>query len=315
MAVHDQRFKRLLQEFFPEFLTLFFPAYAALLDFSAIEWLDKEQIFDPPRAEALEVDLLARLRQKGPPDAGAETIAVVHIEVESRDAVAEFPRRMYEYYQPLWGKFNGRVLPIALYLRVGRDGIGVETYLETFGPLEVVRFQYLYVGLPALDAETYLRGDNWLGVALAALMRMPRDRRPYLRADALRQVLVECKESDRRRWLLAECIEAYLMLDQEQESVFLEIVKKEPYVDLLPTMLTTFEKGELQGRAKGREEGRDEGRDEGLREAIQRLLERRFGPASPAVLQRLEGWPSENLMQLLDVVSDAPSLQALGMAD
>src|SRR5581483_6194638 len=140
------------------------PTQAAQLDLSAIEWLDKEQIFDPPRGEALEVDLLARLRTKEPP--GADTAAIVHVEVESRDAVAAFPRRMYEYYQPLWRKFDGRVLPVALYLRVGLDGVGVGTYTESFLGLEVVRYQYLYAGLPALDAEQYLRGDNWLGVAL-----------------------------------------------------------------------------------------------------------------------------------------------------
>ena len=39
---HDPRFKRLLQEFFAEFLMLFFPRQAARLDFRHIEWLDKE---------------------------------------------------------------------------------------------------------------------------------------------------------------------------------------------------------------------------------------------------------------------------------
>jgi hypothetical protein len=38
---HDPRFKRLLQEFFAEFLMLFFPRQAARLDFRHIEWLDK----------------------------------------------------------------------------------------------------------------------------------------------------------------------------------------------------------------------------------------------------------------------------------
>jgi hypothetical protein len=38
---HDPRYKRLLQEFFAEFLMLFFPRQAARLDFRHIEWLDK----------------------------------------------------------------------------------------------------------------------------------------------------------------------------------------------------------------------------------------------------------------------------------
>jgi hypothetical protein len=34
MAEHDQRFKQLLQEFFADLLLLFFPRWAARLDFS-----------------------------------------------------------------------------------------------------------------------------------------------------------------------------------------------------------------------------------------------------------------------------------------
>ncbi|MDD4270849.1 MAG: hypothetical protein PHN77_21720, partial [Thermoguttaceae bacterium] len=38
------------------------------------------------------------------------------------------------------------------------------------------RFQYLYVGLPGLDGVEYAKGDNWLGVALSVLMKIPPDR-------------------------------------------------------------------------------------------------------------------------------------------
>ena len=44
-----------------------------------------------------------------------------------------------------------------------------------------MRFDYWYVGLPALDSETYLQGENWLGVALSMLMRMPREERAQKR--------------------------------------------------------------------------------------------------------------------------------------
>jgi hypothetical protein len=80
------------------------------------------------------------------------------------------------------------VLPIGLYLRVGLDGIGVDAYEEHFWELKAVLFQYLYVGLPALDAVEYVQGANWLGVALAALMRIPQDRAGWLGAEALRRI-------------------------------------------------------------------------------------------------------------------------------
>ena len=62
------------------------------------------------------------------------------------------------------------VLPIALYLRVGLEGVGIDVYEEHFHELRVLHFQYYYVGLPALAGEHYVAGDNWLGVALAALV-------------------------------------------------------------------------------------------------------------------------------------------------
>jgi hypothetical protein len=62
MSEHDQRFKQLLQEFFPEFLNLFFPQQAARLDFSRVEWLDKELFPDAGQSDVYVLDLVARLR-------------------------------------------------------------------------------------------------------------------------------------------------------------------------------------------------------------------------------------------------------------
>jgi hypothetical protein len=50
----------------------------------------------------------------------------------------------------------------------------LSVYEERFWELRPLHFEYLYVGLPALEALEYLQGDNWLGVA--ALMKIPRDR-------------------------------------------------------------------------------------------------------------------------------------------
>jgi hypothetical protein len=301
MAEHDQRFKTLLKEFLADFLRLFFPDYVSDLDLSAPEWLDKEVLTDPPAGDVYILDLVARLRPLPVATAADPTVlaAVILLEVESRDAVATFRPRMYHYYEAVRRMYEGRVLPIALYLRVGLDGIGVETYTEAFGPLEVLRFQYLYVGLPALDAERYVQGPNWLGVALAALMKVPDDRRAWLRAEALRRVLLECRENDFRRLLLFECIEAYLALSPRQESEYKELLARSPYKEMMPVMTTTFEKGIQKGR----------------RDSIRELLEKRFGPLKPVVEQRLNDWPADRLSDLLLAVPDAPSLQALGLED
>lgn len=299
MAEHDQRFKTLLREFLPEFLRLFFPERAETFDLDRIEWLDKEMFVAPPHGETMELDLVAKLPLRS--DMG-KMLALIHIEVESRDAVAVMPRRMFEYFMQLRQLHADPVLPIAVYLRVGREGIGIESYVEDLAGLEVLRYHYLYVGLPALMAEQYVAGSNWLGVALAALMRVPRSRKVRLRAEALRRILLEYTENDYRRLLLQECVEAYLQLSKRQQREFEQLLRIEPYKEIEPMMLTTFEKGV----AKGLEDGQ--------RKVARLQLEQRFGPLSKAVLRRLEAWPAERLTDLLVAILDAPSLQALGLA-
>jgi hypothetical protein len=303
MADHDQRFKQLLQEFFPEFLGLFFPERAARFDFSGLCWLDKEIFPDPSQGDVYVLDLVARLPlrpPKGETVAGpTEAVALVHVEVESRDAVATFRKRMYQYYESLRRKYDCPVLPIAIYLRVGLEGIGVDGYAEDYEDLEVLRFRYLYVGLPALDAERYVAGGSWLGVGLSALMRIPRARRAWLRSEALRRLLQECKENNNRRRLLCECVEAYLSLDEEQEREYERLLLTDRYKEIKPMMATTFEKGMVQGERK----------------AVRLLLEQRFGSLNPAVEKRLEEWPAEKLDELLLAVTKAPSLHALGLEE
>jgi hypothetical protein len=208
---------------------------------------------------------------------------------------------MYEYHEPLRRKHQGPILPIAVFLRVGLDGVGVETYVETFGDFEVLRFNYLYVGLPGLEAEGYLTGGNWLGVALAALMRVPRARKVWLRGEALRRILVECRENDYRKFLLAECVEAYLGLDEQQQREFERLLESPPYREIVPMMTTTFEKGVAKGMEKGQ------------RLLLRQQLEQRFGPLSPAVVQRLEAWPPDRLSELASGVLKAGSLRELGL--
>jgi hypothetical protein len=145
----------------------------------------------PPQGEKRQLDLVARLKlQPGapPPRAGVKDLAaLVHVEVESPDSAAAFRPRMFDYYVQLRRDTGLPVLPIALFLRVGLDGIGWDAYEEEFWEPRIIRFEYAYVGLPALDGEQYATGENLLGVALSALMRQSADRRAALYAEGLKR--------------------------------------------------------------------------------------------------------------------------------
>jgi hypothetical protein len=140
MDDHDQRFKTLIQEFFGEFLQLFFASWAERLDCSQVEWLDKEQFPDPPEGSRRVLDLVAKLPTQqevvlGRPGTLSAWLALVHIEIESPDKVAPLRPRMFGSYVYLREKYGLPVLPIGLYLQVGLDGIGVDIYEEHFWEL------------------------------------------------------------------------------------------------------------------------------------------------------------------------------------
>jgi hypothetical protein len=319
MTDHDQRFKTLLQEFFGDFLRLFFRPWAERLDCEKVEWLDKEVFPDPPEGSRHVLDLVARLPTRqavAAPRAGdpESWLALIHVEIESPDKVAPLRPRMFRAYASLRARHGLPVLPIGLYLRVGLEGIGVDAYEEHFWELRPVRFEYLYVGLPALDAVEYVGGENWLGVALAALMRVPRERAAWLGAEALRR-LQAAPLSDQQRFLLGECVQAYLPLDPQQQQEFQKFLSTGPYQGVQAMNTTWYEKGLEKGLEKGREEGREEGREQTRRTILGELLEEKFGVLSAPVQDRLQHLAADRLVALTKAVLRANSLRELGLED
>jgi hypothetical protein len=327
MDDHDQRFKSLLKAFFAEFFQVFFPAWANRFDFARVDWLEQEVFPDPPRGEQRCLDLVARLplRPGVPPPAPALAagepadcwLTLIHVEIESQDTVAPLRPRMHAYYEQLRRRHDLPVLPIALYLRVGLDGIGWDVYEETYWEHRLLSFTYAYVGLPGLDGEQYVAGEHLLGVALTALMRVPPERRAAVHAEALRR-LAEARENEYRRYLLLECLEAYATLDQTQAQELTALLRTERYQGAQAMAMTTFEKGVqagLQQAVTTFEKGVQAGLQRGQRTMLQKLLEARFGRLSHAALQRLDSLNTEGLEELAMALLKAQSLQELGLED
>jgi hypothetical protein len=241
-------------------------------------------------------------------------VAVIDIEIESADSAADFRGRMFEYYTALRREYGLPVLPVALFMRVGMEGVGRDGYEEDFWDLPVVRFQYAYVGLPALPAEEYVERGNPVGVALAALMRVPKDRRAWLKATAYRQAMLLDPGPWRTR-LLADCIEAYLPLDEAEERRFRELLEVGPFQEVRAMPLTIYERAELEGKAAGRAAGEIAGAINARREMLRELLEARFGPLPTVARQRIDSLPVERLRELGLALLKAGSLRELGLED
>ena len=236
-------------------------------------------------------------QRPGMPDA---TIALLHVEIESGETVAPFRPRMHGYYEHLRFEYRLPVLPIGLFLRVGLNGVGWDVYEEYFWEHRLLHFEYAYVGLPALDGEAYLNRNNLLGVVLAALMRIPEERKAELLAEALKRV-AESKENDYRRGLLLTFLEAYWPLTQVQQQQLETLMQTEKYGVMRPLRLSSYEKGLLEGARKDR------------CEVLQMQIESRFGPLSPQLRERIESLPAERLRELLLALVKAQCLDELGL--
>ena len=304
---HDQRFKALIREFFPEFMQLFLPKMASQFDFDTTEWLDKEILPDPPEGGRHILDLVAKLRtvenRTSRTSATAdEWLALVHIEIESEDRTTMLKPRLPRYYHHLRDKHRLPVLPIVLYLSVGMDGIGEDTVIEYFGDWEVMRFRYLYIGLKSLDALEYALGDNWLGVALSALMKAEPEQWPMIAADALLR-LVDAPVNSHQRFLLSDCLQAYLTLDEASQELYKQIIKAEPYSRIQAMNKTPYD--------QGIEQGIEQGKENAMRNAAIALLESKYRAVPKRFLERIDALGYDELLALVVRIPNAASMESL----
>lgn len=281
---HDQLFKALIREFLPELLRLFFPDQAARFDLSAVTWLDKEVFADPPDGPRHVLDLVAELPAIA--GAGGTALALIHLEVESADSVTDIERRLPAYYFHLRRTHGKPVLPVVLYLKVGLNGVGVRVIDDPPHGGPVMTMRYRYVGLPGLPAADYLAGDSWLGVALAALMRTPKEDRLAVGVEAMRR-LGDAPLPDHRKALLGDCVETYIDLPAAELERFWGIINANATGRVPAVNKTRVQMAEEKGREEGREIGLGEGLLRGLRAAVGELLEARFAPVPADLIERV----------------------------
>jgi hypothetical protein len=119
---------------------------------------------------------------------------------------------------------------------------------------------------------------------------------------ALRKIK-DAPVTDQQRFMLAECVQAYLPLDAAQQDEFERLLTSKPYEGVQAMRATWFE----QGEAKGLELGQ--------RKILALQLEQQFGSLSPQVRERLEALSSKQLDELARGLLGAKSLKELGLAE
>jgi len=319
---HDQLLKEILREFFAEFLTLFFDRWARRLDLTRpVEWPRTEFFPTPPDGPKHVLDLVAKVALAGPAGADGASdppacLALIHIEIESPDRTTAITPRLPKYWRHLTEQLGLPALPIVVYLKVGLDGLGEETIVEPFLDFGVNTFRYLYVGLPGLNADDYRHGDNWLGVALSALMRCPKDRIVEWGAEAMRRI-GDAPLSDRRKFLLGEVVEGYAPVSPEELARLRGILDQNATGRVPPMNKTSYmigkEEGMEEGIEKGIEKGVELGRRKGAVEFLEAMLAAKFGPLPADSLDALRRRPDADLTRIGLAISTAASLADLGL--
>ena len=315
---HDQFFKHLMKLFLRQFFELFYPEWIGKLDFEKAEWLEQEVFPDPPKGEKRVVDILVKVpwivtddTQEAPKD----WLVLVHIEVESRDSVADYPKRMYEYYTDLSRKHDLEVLPIAIFLSVGLDGLDSGVYRRGVPGRKTLTFEYDYVGLPALEGVKYLQGDNMLGVAWSCVMRMAKGQRGEAAAEAIR-IIEASPLTPQQKVALMEFVDSYSPMEVQEKRDFNELFLNPKMENTMQFRKSWMQEARDEGRNEGRTEGRTEGLELGKRQLLERQLEARFSrPLDESVKRRLEAMSANRLETLAVQLFSANSLKELGLED
>jgi len=306
MAIdHDQIFKRLIEAFFREFMELFCPAEATLIDFSRVEFLREEYFTDVKRGRRKRLDLVVKVGLK----AGGEKFVLVHVEFEASRKEKDFPGRMFKYFCQLFLRYETDIIPIAVFTDDARWRNPVPDFFEVSLPTKmVVRFEYHLIKLRNLDYRRFLESNNPLTYALMAKMSYNRKERVRLKADFLRLILGAGIDPARRS-LLVEFVETYMPLNRSEQVDFKQVVRSDRKYEKVVKMITTYEK---EGLKQGIEQGIGQGRAEAKQEDLILLMEKKFGKLKAGTKQKIRRIESvKKLESLLVSVLDAGSIDEL----
>ena len=250
---HDQKFKTLIEVFFADFSAMFLPQYHPFFDFSEMEWLKQELFLSPPDGKKVELDVVCKIKVKGYPTPNGKNPSVkihtiVFIEIESPTTTTSIEDRIGEYIFYLRRQHKIDVLPVVLFLNVGKGGIRLETVRIPFLFDNIGELKYWAIGLPALDAVEYLNKGYPLGYALTSLMNQTKN--PFEIAKEALEKIVVLPINDRDKHLLMDCVQAYTPISEEQQKELDNMVRIDKDGKLIPRNKTSWDRAVEEGAEK-----------------------------------------------------------------
>ena len=251
----DQITKRLIKEFFKEFLSFFFPELVKQIDFSSVVFIDKELFSGQVQGPKNIADVLAEIKLSN----GEEKIALCHIEIQS-EKEAEFPERMYSYFNNIWMEHKKPVFAFALFLDKKKWRVPVKDEFKLNFMGTELRYKYHLRKSTEYLYKNYLDHENPITAALMARMNFGKDSAGLVKAIAMKKIK-QYGLSPLQEEIISNFIEKLLFLEEKEKKEFNEIIKQEEYKEV-QVMITTWEE-------KGIEKGIEKGKVEVVKKALE----------------------------------------------
>jgi predicted transposase YdaD len=248
---HDQKFKELIATFFIEFLELFLPDLAKIIEPDSVTFREQEYFVDLVEGEKQIIDLLAEVKL-----AGEEATVLIHIEPQSTHR-SIFPQRMFFYFSRLHQKHLKRIYPIAIFSYDQPDTAATNQYKVEFPQLKVLEFNFTAIQLNRLNWRDFIDRPNPVAAALMAKMNIEANDRPKVKAECLR-LLVTLKLDPAKTELISQFVDTYLRLNAKEEKRFqaeidtMDVTQRE---EIMQVTTSWEEKGIKKGIKKGLEKG------------------------------------------------------------
>ena len=255
---HDELFKLLLENFFVEFLELFVPKAAQLLDRNHLKFSPQEVIPDILEKNKHVVDILVETRLRD-----EEGVVLVHVENQAqRDP--KYNQKMFLYFCALYQKYRRKILPIVVY---AHDSEIEErsSYSLGFSFHRAIRFEFLPVHLKRLDWRQFIQQPNPVAAALLSKMGYTSREKVAVKVEFAR-MLTRMQLDPARQTLLTSFFETYLVLDNDEEQDYEQQLRQDlapEEVDKVIELTTSYHE---RGRAEGLQEGIQQGLEQGLQQ-------------------------------------------------
>ena len=256
---HDRLYKELFENFFTDFIQLFFPEAYEAIDFGEIKFLNQKIFTDVTKGERKSIDLLVETKLKS-----EKTAIIIHVETQSYPQSA-FNERMFVYFSRLFEKYRCRILPIAVFSH-GKSIDEPDQFTLRFPFKQVLDFSFYKLELHKKNWREYIKYDNPVAAALLSEMGYSDEEKVQVKREFLR-LLARLQLDPAKMQLIIGFFETYLKLSEKEESELNKEIEA-----LEPNEREAIFRIETSWERKGREAGRIEGKIEGKIEVAKRLL-------------------------------------------